>query len=253
MGGGRGAEAGGGGGAAGGAGITGGSGEGAAADEVCNVFGGGGGFTPLGGGGGARGGRSELDRKDASELGLCAGFGGGFLRFASNELDAADGCGGEDSVVCGLGLKAFKRGTVGGFGTKGVGGFSADGLEVSGSEMYDDSRCAPVSTPPVFLSFGIPTPAKIPPNCGAPFVPLPSPPLVVSLLLLTRFDSPATAPGTGGARPFGTLPRPGTAGAPPLSGPADAPGVFPTTGADRSFVTAFFNLVPLVISVRRAP
>lgn len=245
---------GGGGGAAGGEGTADGGGGGAAADGFLEVIGGGGGFATLGGGGGARGGSSELDRKGASEFGLWAGFGGGFLRFATSGLAAADGCGGEDSVVCGLGLKAFNLGAVGGFGAEEVGGFGADCLDVSGSDMYDDSRSAPVSTPPpVFLSFGIPTPAKIPPNCGAALAPLLSPLPVVSLLLLARFDLPVPAPGTGGARPIGGLLRPGTAGAPPFGGPAEAPDVFPTMGADRSFVTAFFNLAPLVISVRRAP
>ena len=175
------------------------------------------------------------------------------MRFASSALAAADGCGGDDSVVCGLGLRVFSRGAVGGFGAEEVGGLGAGGLEVSGSDTYDESRSAPVSTPPpVFLSFGIPTPAKIPPNCGAALVAMLSPPPIVSLLLLTRFDPPAPAPGTGGASALGVLPRPGTAGAPPFGG-AEAPDVFPTMGADRSFVIAFFNLAPLVISVRRAP
>lgn len=257
LGGGRGAEAGGGGGAAGGEGTEGtadSDGGGAAADGFLDVIGGGGGLAPLGGGGGARGGSSELDRKEASEFGLWTGFEGGFLRFATSGLAAVDGCGGEDSVVCGLGLKAFNLGAVGSFGAEEVGGFGADSLDVSGSDIYDESRSAPVSTPPpVFLSFGIPTPAKIPPNCGAALAPLLSPPPVVSLLLLALFDPPAPGPGIGGARPLGGLPKTGTAGAPPFSGPAEAPDVFPTMGADRSFVTAFFSLAPLVISVRRAP
>lgn len=253
LGGGRGAEAGGRGGAASGEGTVDDGGKGAAADGFLDVIGGGGGFAPLGGGGGARGGSSELDRKEAYEFGLWAGF-GGFLRFATSGLAAADGCGGEDSVVCGLGLKAFNLGAVGGFGAEEVGGFGADCLDVSGSDMYDDSRSAPVSTPPpVFLNFGIPIPAKIPPNCGAALAPMLSPLPVVSLLLLARFDPAAPVPGTGGARPLEGLPKPSTAGAPPFSGPAEAPDVFPTMGADRSFVTAFFNLAPLVMSVRRAP
>ncbi len=256
LGGGRGAEAGGGGGAAGGEGTAEGGGGGgtAAAEGFLDVIGGGGGFGPLGGGGGARGGSSELDLKEASELGLWAGFGGDFLRLATSGLAAADGCGGEDSVVCGTGLKAFNLGAVGGFGAEEVGGFGADCLDVSGSDMYDGSRSAPVFTPPpVFLSFGIPIPAKIPPSCGAALGPLLSPPPVVSLLLLARIDPPVPAPGTGGARPIGGLLRPGTAGAPPFGAPAAAPDVFPTMGADRSFVTAFFSFAPLVISVRRAP
>ena len=176
------------------------------------------------------------------------------MRFERSELAAVDGCGGEDSVVCGLGLKMFNLGAVGGFGAEEAGGFGADGLDVSGSDIYDDSRSAPVFTPPpVFLSFGIPTPAKIPPNCGAAIAVLLSVLLVVSLLLLARLDPPVFAPGTGGARPPGDLPRPGNAGAPPFGGPAELPDVLPTTGADLSLVTAFFNFVPLVISVRRAP
>ena len=176
------------------------------------------------------------------------------MRPERSGLAAVDGCGGEDSVVCGLGLKIFNLGVIGGFGAEGVGGFSADGLDVSGSDIYDDSRSAPVFTPPpVFLSFGIPTPAKIPPNCGAAIAVLLSILLVVSLLLLARSDAPVSAPGTGGAKPPGDLPRPGTAGAPPFGGPAEVPDVLPTMGADLSLVTAFFNLVPLVISVRRAP
>ena len=253
LGGGLGAEAGGGGGAAGGEGAADSGWREPAVDGFLAVIGGGGGLVPLGGGGGARGGRSELDRKEMSEFGLCAGFGGGFLRFATSGLAAADGWGGEDSVVCGLGLRAVNLGAVGGFGAEEVGAFGADCLDVSGSDMYGDSRPAPVSTPPVFLSFGIPTPAKIPPNCGAAFAPVLSPPPVVSLLLLARFDPPAPGPGTGGARPLGGLPRPGTAGAPPIGGPTKAPDDFPTMGADRSFVTAFFSLAPLVMSVNRAP
>lgn len=154
--------------------------------------------------------------------------------------------------MCGLGRKAVNLGAVGGFGAEKVGAFGADCLDISGSDMYDESRSAPVSTPPpVFLSFGIPTPAKIPPSCGAALAPLLTPTPVVSLLLLALVDPPAL--GTGGARPLGGLPRPGTAGAPPFGGPAEMPGVFPTMGADRSFVTAFFSLAPFVISVRRAP
>ena len=156
--------------------------------------------------------------------------------------------------MCGLGLKTFNLGAGGGFGADEAGGFGANGLDVSGSELYDDSRSAPVSTPPpVFLNFGIPTPAKIPPNCGAAVAALLSVLPVVSLLLLARFDPLVPAPGIEGARPVGGLPRPGTAGAPPTGGAADATDVLPSRGADRSLVTAFFNLAPLVISVRRAP
>jgi hypothetical protein len=68
-----------------------------------------------------------------------------------------------------------------------------------------------------------------------------------SLLLRTRF-----AEGTGGANPPGALGRPGTGGAPPMGGPADL-FWFPTTGADRSLVTAFLNFgAPLLMSAKRA-
>lgn len=38
---------------------------------------------------------------------------------------------------------------------------------------------------------------------------------------------------------------PGTGGAPPTGGAAEPPPLFEIWGADRSFVTAFFNRVPL--------
>ena len=164
LGGGRGAEAGGGGGAGGGDG---------AADlrgremtvEGFREVGGGGGFAAVGSGGGARGGRSEFDRKEASEFGLDAGLGGGLRRLATNGYDAEYGCGGDNSVVCGVGLKSFSLGAVGGLGAEEVGGFGTDFRDVSGSEIYDGSLSAPVSIPPpVFRSFGMPTPANIPPN-----------------------------------------------------------------------------------------
>jgi hypothetical protein len=106
-----------------------------------------------------------------------------------------------------------------------------------------------VSIPrPVFLSFGMP-PAKMPPSCGAAVIPpeFPPPP---SLLLLALFPAP---PGTGGARPPGGFSIPGIGGAPPIGGPPELPDSFATSGADRSFVVAFFRRVPFVISVRRAP
>ena len=61
------------------------------------------------------------------------------MRFGRNELATGDGCGGEDSVICGLGLKRFNLGAVGGFGAEEVGGFGAEGLDVSESDTYDDS------------------------------------------------------------------------------------------------------------------
>ena len=153
--GGRGAVVGGGGGAA--AGECGGGR--AAAEGFLDDIGGGGGFDVPGGGGGALGGRSDED------CGLRTGFGGTLRRFATRGFA---GCGGEDSVVCGVGLcgvgfRAFSLGAVGGFGADEVGGFGAELLELSGSDRYEESR--PVSMPPpVFLSFGIPAPANIPPS-----------------------------------------------------------------------------------------
>lgn len=122
-----------------------------------------------------------------------------------------------------------------------AGGLGADRIDSPGSERYEDSEFAPVSTPPVlFFSFGIP-PANKPPNCGAadsmpdgPVLPDPW-----SLLLLALF------PGTGGAKP------PGTGGAPPTGGP-DEEDDFSIDGAERSFVTAFFRALPFVMSDNRA-
>lgn len=241
----------GGGGAEGGAGADECGGGGAAVEGFLDDIGGGGGFDVPGGGGGALGGRSDED------CGLCTGFGGTLRRFATNGFE---GCGGDDSVVCGEGLcgagfNAFIRGAVGGFGADEIGGFGAELLELSGSERYDESR--PVSMPPpVFLSFGIPVPANIPPNWGPGGNPSESPPPPippVSLLLLARFDVPPF--GAGGASPLGDFPKPGigTGGAPPTGGPIDVSLPLSTRGADRSFVTAFLRLAPLVISVSRAP
>lgn len=112
------------------------------------------------------------------------------------------------------------------------------------------SNVPPVSipTPPVFFNFGMP-PANKPPSCGAPptagaagaFR------LPWSLLLLALF------PGTGGARPAGGRAIPGTGGAPPTGAGAAPPEALATIGADRSFVTAFFNALPLLMSESRAP
>lgn len=106
----------------------------------------------------------------------------------------------------------------------------------------------PVSTPPpVFLSFGMP-PAKRPASCGAASMGAAGASrLPWSLLLL------ALLPGTGGARPPGAFGKPGTGGAPPTGDGPGPPDTFPITGADRSFVTAFFKAFPLEISERRAP
>ena len=58
--------------------------------------------------------------------------------------------------------------------------------------------------------------------------------------------------GGGGARPAG-LPRFGMAGGMPTGAPADLPGSFLISGAERSLVVAFFSLAPLVMSVSKAP
>ena len=138
----------------------------------------------------------------------------------------------------------------GGFGADPIGGRGAEFRVVSGSDVYDESLSAPVSTPPpLFFNFGIP-PANSPPSCGAavmPFVPVPRP---SSLLLRARFVPPC--PGIGGAEAPGGFNKPGTTGAPAI-GALGAPFVsLPIMGADRSFVTAFFSLAPFVMSVSSA-
>lgn len=142
------------------------------------------------------------------------------------------------------GGKGLARDGFGGVGANVVGILGAEADRIgSGSEEFTESLLAPVSTPAAVLrSFGIP-PAKIPPNCGAPVPAVVSPPLLLgaSLLPLARL----VFPGTGGAIP-------GTGGAPPAGGPPDPPNSFPRRGAERSFVTAFFSLFPLLMSPRRA-
>lgn len=71
-----------------------------------------------------------------------------------------------------------------------------------------------------------------------------------SLLLRRRLA--AGPEGTGGASPLGGCLPPGTGGALPIEGADETPPEFPTTGADRSLVTAFLSLVPLWISERSA-
>lgn len=110
----------------------------------------------------------------------------------------------------------------------------------------------PVATPPpVFLNLGIP-PANMPPSCGAVGIsladptPLDAPP--ASLLLLPLV---ATL-GTGGARPE-DFPAPGTAGGIPTGAMPELLDLLSSSGPERSFVTAFFSLAPLVMSVNNAP
>jgi len=88
-------------------------------------------------------------------------------------------------------------------------------------------------------------PAIMPPNCGAALPPLLSfpPRLGISLLLLALL---ATSPPGG-------LSMLGMGGAPPTGGPEGLLVSFPTIGAERSLVTAFFSRAPLVISPSRAP
>lgn len=122
-----------------------------------------------------------------------------------------------DSTDFATGRRAGNFGAVGGLGAVVCGGRDAELRDVSGSEIYEESRFAPVSTPPPrFFNFGIP-PAKMPPSCGAVAIPPLSPPPMlppVSLLLLARL---ALKPcGTGGANPPGNFPTAGIGGAPPI-------------------------------------
>lgn len=133
----------------------------------------------MGGGGGAEGGAEEWIAAEGLRE---PGGGGGFL--------PTGGGGGFDdaelAVFLRLAIEGWKVGADGrpgiagaapggGRGAETVGGFGAD-LDVdSGSERYDESRLAPVSTPPpVFRSFGMP-PAKRPPSCGAASMPVDPP------------------------------------------------------------------------------
>ena len=122
-----------------------------------------------------------------SERGLDAGFGGILRRFVPREFEGGEG---DESADWGEGLNAFTLGMVGGFvAVKSA--FEGRGVDVSGSDPYFASRSAPVlMPPPVFLNFGMPTPAKIPPNWGAVGIPPVSAPEPVSLLLLILFAAP---------------------------------------------------------------
>ncbi len=63
----------------------------------------------------------------------------------------------------------------------------------------------------------------------------------------------ALLPGTGGARLPGGFGIEGTAGAPPNGEGPGPPDAAATSGADRSFVTAFLRARPFEMSERRAP
>jgi hypothetical protein len=110
-----------------------------------------------GGGGGARGGGASGAFVDTVEEGLEAGLGGGFFRPATKGL--IGGAGGKSVVERGGGgLAPGGFGAAGGLGADAIGGW-----RTSPSDIYGESRPAPVSTPPRLRNFGIP-PANIPPN-----------------------------------------------------------------------------------------
>ena len=112
-----------------------------------------------------------------------------------------------------------------------------------------------MSTPPDRLfNLGIP-PANNPPNCGAAATKPPPPPLLpppASLLLLAIPTSlPALALGIGGAPGTGGAPNDATL--PPPPAPPAPPTTPVTVGALLSFVTAFRNFIPFVMSELSAP
>lgn len=185
AGGGRGAEDGGTGGAEGGADACVDNEEG-----FLDAGGGSGGFLPIGGAGLGFEERSKEDT-EASDDGRKL-----FLKFATDGNAGAEpgGSGGADPGSLG----ALPPG---GGGACPMGGLGAEFLDVSGSERYGDllSESLPVSTPPAFLSFGIP-PAKRPASCGGALKLSPplSPP---SLLLLALLGVGGASPGGGGAMP----------------------------------------------------
>ena len=93
----------------------------------------------------------------------------------------------------------------------------------------------------------------MPPSCGAAGRAALLPPLPPPLSLLLRVRLVDEDPGTRGASPLGGLPKPGIAGAPVVGGPDEGTAPLSIMGADLSFVVAFFNLVPLVMSPSNAP
>lgn len=226
--------------------VGGGGGGGAGVEGFLGDTGGGAAFDPGSGGGARGGGESGVgfeDKVDTVDDGLDAGRGGGLRRLATNGLGAGaesvDGGGGGGRAIGGLGA---------------AGGLGADVAGLSLSGRYVESRLAPVSTPPRLRSLGIP-PANSPPSCAAGALGALSTPEPVSLPLRALLGAAPEGTGGGGAIPVGGLPRVGTGGAAATGGapPALAPPEFPICGADRSFVTAFFNLAPLLISERSAP
>lgn len=232
----------------GGARVAGADGGGGGGPDGLRDVGGGGSLPGAGGGGGARGGGTSgalVAGAETVDEGREAGRGGGLFRPATKGFTGGTG---GDSVEGGRGggLAPGGLGAVGGLGAGAAGGRRAP----SESDMYGESRVAPVSTPPRLRNLGIP-PAKIPPNWGGVAAAAPSNPETPSLLLRNRLA--AGPEGTGGASPLGGGLAPGTGGALAMGGAAELPPDVPTTGADRSLVTAFFNLAPLWISERSAP
>ena len=75
--------------------------------------------------------------------------------------------GGEEFELVGVGLRAFRRGAVGGFGG-GVdsGGLTNFGLAGAASLTAFELLSSPLvlMPPSIFRNFGIPTPANIPPS-----------------------------------------------------------------------------------------
>lgn len=218
----------------------GGAGMSAGADVLENAGGANGG----GGGGGAAG---VGTAKAEDGLRPDGGGKGGFLPAMGGGLPGRGGVGtGADAVVdrgdgfiplLGPARPGIGGGPGGILSADAIGGFGTDALDVSGSEPYADSLLAPVDTPapPVFFNLGMP-PAKIPPSCGAPWLPNdpPSDRFGTSLLLLTLFG-----PGAVGGL------NPGTGGAPPMEGPADGPpDSLATIGPERSLVVAFLSRAP---------
>ena len=111
-------------------------GGGAAEEGFRELIGGGGGFdVPGRGGGGARGGVISVealwDRNGLSEFGRGRFFRDGLREWTINGFD---GCGGDDSVVWGVGLKECGLGARGGFGENEKGSLAEGDREVSGSE-----------------------------------------------------------------------------------------------------------------------
>ena len=79
--------------------------------------------------------------------------------------EAAEGAEGAVLTVCGVGLNGLSFGIVGGFGAAKLGGFGGEGLAGCAAWTSLALASAPILTPaPVFLSFGMPTPAKMPPS-----------------------------------------------------------------------------------------